>query len=74
MSTTFGVKVPSQEDIVSVAFRGNGGYFYFTKPLAELLPDDTKVIAMDNSPQGIFTIGDIKNEINKRISTNQQSQ
>jgi hypothetical protein len=36
-------------------------------PLAELLPDDTKVYALDNSQQGIFTIGDIKQhmKINK---------
>ena len=28
--------------------------------LAKLLPDDTRVYALDNSQQGIFTIGDIK--------------
>jgi hypothetical protein len=27
---------------------------------ANKLPDDTKVYALDNSPQGIYTIGDIK--------------
>ena len=37
----------------------------FTNLLASLLPDDTKVIPMDNSAQGIFTIGDIKKEIKK---------
>ena len=28
--------------------------------LAKLLPDDTRVYALDNSQQGVFTIGDIK--------------
>ena len=36
---------------------------WFTNPLAELLPDDTEVEAIDNSQQGIFTIGDIKEKI-----------
>lgn len=29
-------------------------------PIAELLPDDTRVFALDNSQQDIYTIGDIK--------------
>ena len=33
---------------------------WFTNPLAELLPNDTEVEAIDNGQQGIFTIGDIK--------------
>jgi len=28
------------------------------------LPDDTEVIPIDNSPQGIYTIGDIRKAIN----------
>lgn len=28
--------------------------------LAKLLPDDTRVYALDNSQQGVYTIGDIK--------------
>lgn len=79
MSTTFGVKVKiadiepfanytSIEDdeengIIPVAFRSNG--IRFTSPLAVLLPNDTPVIAMDNSNQGIYTIGDIKSEVKK---------
>jgi len=66
MSTTFGVKVWGGE-IEPIARRvgiGNGKVeMWFTNSLAELLPDDTKVIAMDNSQQGIFTIGDIKEKI-----------
>ena len=67
MSTTFGVKIPSTGEIEPIARRrgiGNGKVsVYFTNPLAELLPDDIEVEAMDNSPQGIFTIGDIKEKI-----------
>ena len=67
MSTTFGVKIPSTGEIEPIARRrgiGNGQVeVYFTNPLAELLPNDTEVEAIDNSPQGIFTIGNIKEKI-----------
>ena len=59
MSTTFGVKV--KDDYVEVAFRSNG--MRFINELAELLPDDTPVEPLDNTAQGIYTIGDIKNHI-----------
>ena len=64
MSTTFGVAIKNNnkiEDVVEVAFRSNG--MRFTNPLAQLLPDETPVIALDNSQQGVHTIGDIKEEI-----------
>lgn len=60
MSTTFGVKV--KDNMVEVAFR-NGNGMRFINELAELLPDDTPVIPLDNTAQGIYTIGDIKNHI-----------
>ena len=67
MSTTFGVKIPSTGEIEPIARRvgiGNGKVsMWFTNPLAELLPNDTEVEAMDNGQQGIFTIGDIKEKI-----------
>jgi hypothetical protein len=67
MSTTFGVKIPSTGEIEPIARRVGIGNrevnVYFTNPLAELLPDDTEVEAIDNSQQGIFTIGDIKEKI-----------
>lgn len=67
MSTTFGVKIPSTGEIEPIARRVGAGdgkvSVYFTNKIAELLPDDTEVEAMDNSPQGIFTIGDIKEKI-----------
>jgi len=36
------------------------GQCRWLNPLGELLPDDTKVYALDNSQQGVYTIGDIK--------------
>jgi len=67
MSTTFGVKIPSTGEIEPIARRrgiGDGKVsVFFTNEIAELLPDDTEVEAMDNSPQGIFTIGDIKEKM-----------
>lgn len=64
MSTTFGVKIPSTGEVLPIARRngiGNGQVkITFTNPLAELLKDKTKVIAIDNSHQGIYTIKDLK--------------
>ena len=64
MSTTFGVAIKNNneiEDVIEVAFRSNG--MRFTNKLAQMLPDETPVIALDNSQQGVHTIGDIKEEI-----------
>jgi hypothetical protein len=70
MSTTFVIHVPSPLDgegeDIRVAFRSNG--IRWKNPIARLLPDDTKVEALDNSPQGIYTIGDIKKEIKAQDS------
>ena len=64
MSTTFGVAIKNNneiEDVVEVAFRSNG--MRFTNKLAQMLPDETPVIALDNGQQGVHTIGDIKEQI-----------
>ena len=70
MSTTFGVRINRKiiptmatDEIVEVSFRSNG--MRFTNELAHLLSDDTPVIALDNTPQGVYTIGDVKKEIEK---------
>lgn len=66
MSTTFGVKLPTGE-IVPVARRvggTDGVYVWFTEKSAELLDDNIEVIPIDNSAQGVFTIGDIRHIIN----------
>ena len=62
MSTTFGIKHKNKE-ITEIAFRYNNGSIKWLNEIAYLLPDDTKVIAIDNTPQGITNIKDIKNEI-----------
>ena len=43
-----------------VWFRNMGGCRWLN-PLADKLPDETRVYAFDNSEQGIYTIQDIKN-------------
>ena len=62
MSTTFGIKLPSGE-IKPIARRvGIGGgkvSVWFTDELAELLPHEIEVEAIDNTNQGINTIGDL---------------
>jgi len=65
MSTTFGIITKSGEErpIARRVGGPNGAEMWFTDELAEMLPDNTKVEPLDNSPQGIYTIGDIKNHI-----------
>ena len=60
MSTTFGVETSSGE-LVEVAFRTS--FIMWTNDLAEMLPSDTPVIPLDNTAQGIYTIGDIEDKI-----------
>ena len=61
MSTTFGVKV--EDEVIPVARRrgiGNGRVgINFTNKLAKLLPLNTPVEPIDNSAQGVKTIGDL---------------
>lgn len=45
---------------IKVAFRGNRGYNYWKNDLAPFLSDDTKIYPLDNSAQGIYTIGDFR--------------
>jgi len=52
-----------EDDYIEVAFRGNGSGMRWTNDLAPFLPDDLKVYPLDNTAQGIYTIGDIKKEI-----------
>ncbi len=62
MSTTFGVKIPKSDTIIEVAYRSSHGIVW-TNPLARLLPNKTPVLPLDNTAQGIHTIGDIKREM-----------
>jgi hypothetical protein len=70
MSTTFGIITKSgDERLVARRVGGkNGAEMWFTDELAEMLPNDTPVEPLDNSAQGIHTIGDIKNHILNQYS------
>jgi len=72
MSTTFGIitKSGKERPIARRVGGTNGAEMWFTDELAEMLPDETPVEPLDNSAQGIYTIGDIKNHIlnQKRMS------
>ncbi len=61
MSTTFGVQ--AGDELIPVARRNGIGEsrvsISFTNPLARLLPSDTPVVPMDNTAQGVETIGDL---------------
>lgn len=61
----FDVFVHPEDDleVIEIAFRGNSGYVRWKNELAQFLPTDTKVYALDNSQQGIYTIGDIIKQI-----------
>jgi len=56
----------NEEFFLDVAFRDNSGKMKWTSALPKYLTDDTRVYALDNSQQGINTIGDIKKEINDK--------
>src|SRR6185369_7436631 len=58
----FGVSILGK--IHEVAFRSNG--IRFTNQFGWILPHNTPVIPMDNTAQGIETIGDIIREISKQ--------
>ena len=81
MSTRFGIPIREIDiklgdengifDYISKDFffvvcdRNDKGYFRWFGILGESLPNTTRVYALDNSHQGIYTIGDIKEEIKK---------
>ena len=57
----------SREYFEKVWFRSMGNCRWLN-PLAELLPDHTRVYAMDNTQQGLYTIGDIKQIMAKQTA------
>lgn len=79
MSTTFGIfksrpKTNGHGELTEsdrhiphtiIAYRSNGIRFNsMLEPIINQLSDDVEVYPLDNSPQGIYTIGDIRKEIN----------
>jgi len=66
MSTTFAIRTPDGK-LKPIAYRVNGGKIHFTNDIAEfMLEESLPVEATDNSPQGIFTIGDIRECIRRQ--------
>ena len=66
-----GIDVITSQDIAIIATRGNIGVFTWsyvtdTQILISHLPDSTKVFPLDNTAQGITTIGDIRAEMAKQ--------
>jgi hypothetical protein len=74
MSTTFGIHRRNEiielidddlpidfnpDDFIEIAYRVNK-YTVFTNELASYLSDDLKVYPLDNTAQGVYTVGDIK--------------
>ena len=51
------------DDFIVVAYRGNGTGMRWKNELAPYLPPETKVYPLDNTAQGIYTIGDIIKEM-----------
>jgi hypothetical protein len=64
-SEDINIEINEEEtDVIEVAYRGNGTGFRWKNCLALFLPSKTKVYPLDNTAQGVFTIGDILKEIN----------
>ena len=68
MTTTFAVKIKDGKYIEIAVRRGIGMgkvEIHWLNPLAKMLHDDIPVYVIDNTPQGIYTIGDLKAEKEK---------
>jgi hypothetical protein len=78
MSTTFGIiknddiiKYDEEKEVIwdddydyiEIAKRIDNGWVWLND-LGELLPNHIKIYTFDNSPNGIFTIGDIRRDLN----------
>ena len=58
-----------EDDFVEVFYRGMG-YCRFKSDLAIFLPEDLKVYPLDNTAQGIYTIGDCKKDFYEYLDEN----
>ena len=66
MSTTFAIERKTKGKIVHInVARRSGKRIKWINELAPFLNDEVKVIPIDNSAQGIFTIGDIRLRANE---------
>jgi hypothetical protein len=77
MSTTFAVilKNGEQHDVARRVGRGIlGCELSFTNEMVELMSDEIPVIPTDNSAQGIYTIGDIREHIRKQEAAERETE
>ena len=62
MSTTFAIEVGDKQ--IEVARRRGIGHgqvaIIWLNDLVEILPDETPVVPIDNSPQGVETLSDLR--------------
>ena len=89
MSTTFGIPQRQVElsklvdednelyDYIDTSFFEKvfyrGGHSRWLNPLSNRLPDDTRIFPLDNTAQGIYTIGDARKFLKeKENETNSQ--
>ena len=58
----------TEDDYVEIASQSNGGGVFWVHPfdiVAHHLDDSAPVYPLDNTPQGIYTVADIKREAKK---------
>jgi len=86
MSTTFGIpqrqvdlsKLVDEDnelyDYINTSFFEKvfyrGGCSRWLNPLSSRLPDDTRIFPLDNSAQGIYTIGDARKFLKEKDESN----
>jgi len=54
------------DEFIEVAYRGNFGHIVWDNEVAQFLDDSIPVYSLDNTAQGIYTIGDLKREFNEQ--------
>jgi len=62
MSTTFGIRIPNEQEPIVVA-RGVNKHLSYSHPLSRFIPNNYEVIALDNGAQGITRMYDIHSRI-----------
>jgi hypothetical protein len=71
MSTTFGILIKTTDEVVEVAHRYSIGrgmvMITIHNSLVHLLPEETELIPLDNSSQGINTVGDLLEQWEKNM-------
>jgi len=55
-----------ENEFIEVAHKGNFGHIVWDNEVAQFLDDSIPVYSLDNTAQGIYTIGDLKKEFNEQ--------